>query len=142
NPQFKAIALNYKIQAFEDIDRILSPPALEFIKENGGQFYKHRFELGYDFWKPEEILQSVLPENLLSEAPSSFTKTGHIAHLNLRDEYKPYDNIIGQVILDKNPCIKTVVDKMQSIDTQFRTFQMRVIAGENNLQVEHREGGC
>jgi tRNA (guanine37-N1)-methyltransferase len=46
----------------------------------------------------EQILRSVIPEEL--EIPSSFTQIGHIAHLNLKEQYFPWKNIIGQVILD------------------------------------------
>ena len=35
----------------------------------------------------------------------------------------------GRVILDKNSNIRTVVNKMGSIETEFRTFPMEVIAG-------------
>jgi len=77
------------------------------------------------------------------------------AHLNLNDEYLPYKHIIGQVLLDvcayiqiiligsltnvvqKNKVIKTVVNKLNSIDTTFRFFKMELLAGEPNYIVEH-----
>ena len=37
--------------------------------------------------------------------------------------------LLGRVILDKNSNIRTVVNKMGSIETEFRTFPMEVIAG-------------
>jgi hypothetical protein len=54
--------------------------------------------------------QRLLPEGV--DIPGSFESIGHIAHLNLRDEHLPYKHIIGQVILDKNPAIKTVINKV------------------------------
>ncbi|KAK9447808.1 Met-10+ like-protein-domain-containing protein [Limtongia smithiae] len=98
--------------------------------------------LGYDFWKPEEILGAILPEELLTEIPSGFTLTGHIAHMNLRDQYLPYKAIIGQVILDKNPSVRTVVNKLDTIDSVFRTFDMEILAGDNDLYVEQLESNC
>lgn len=67
---------------------------------------------------------------------------GHIAHMNLRQEYLPYKEIIGQVILDKNTAIRTVVNKLDTIDTVYRNFQMEVLAGEEDLIAEQQESGC
>jgi hypothetical protein len=54
--------------------------------------------------------QKLLPAG--SEVPSSFESVGHIAHLNIRDELLPWKRVIGQVIMDKNPHITTVVNKV------------------------------
>jgi len=54
--------------------------------------------------------------------PFSFEMIGHIAHLNLRDELLPFKEIIGQVLIEKNPKIKTVVNKIGKIETEFQTF--------------------
>ncbi|KAF9959778.1 tRNA(m(1)G37)methyltransferase [Mortierella alpina] len=114
----------------------------EFIKEKGVDVTKSEFSVEYDHWTADEILRAILPEEIIDEAPSSFTTVGHIAHMNLKDEYLPYKNLIGQVILDKNPNLKTVVNKMDSIDTTFRFFKMEVLAGEDNMIAEVRESGC
>lgn len=63
------------------------------------------------------------------DVPGSFETIGHIAHFNLRSGHLPYKHLIGQVCLDKNPSIKTVVTKMKEIENQFRVFDMEVIAG-------------
>lgn len=46
-----------------------------------------------------------------ADAPSSFETVGHIAHVNLRDELLPYKHLVGQVLLDKNPAIRSVINK-------------------------------
>jgi hypothetical protein len=39
--------------------------------------------------------------------------------------------------VQKNKGVKTVVNKLNSIDTQFRFFKMELLAGEPNYVVEH-----
>lgn len=66
----------------------------------------------------------------------------HAAHFNLREEYLPYKYLIGQVTLDKNAAIETVVNKLDTIDNEFRFFQMEVLAGRPDFIVEISESGC
>jgi hypothetical protein len=56
--------------------------------------------------------------------------------MNLKDDYLPYKHLIGQVIMDKNPHLRTVVNKMDSIDTTFRFFKMELLAGEDDMVAE------
>jgi tRNA (guanine37-N1)-methyltransferase len=65
------------------------------------------------------------------------------AHLNLREKYLPYKSIIAEVLLDKNPHIKTVINKVDTIgESEYRTFAYEVLAGPDNMKVEVRHGGC
>ncbi|KIK87033.1 hypothetical protein PAXRUDRAFT_831869 [Paxillus rubicundulus Ve08.2h10] len=120
----------------------LSPEARSFLKEQCADLTEHMVDLKYDYWTADEILQSILPEALCDDSPTGFSITGHIAHMNLNHKYLPYKHLIAQIILDKNPTIKTVVNKLDNIDTKFRFFKMEVLAGEPYFVVEHRESDC
>lgn len=105
------------------------------------EFLKHSFQVNYDYWTTEQILYSVMPDGD-AEIPSSFTATGHIAHLNLKQEHEPFKQLIAQVILDKNKKIKSVVNKTNAIDSTFRNFQMEILAGSTDMITELRENEC
>ncbi|KAJ8044332.1 tRNA (guanine(37)-N1)-methyltransferase [Holothuria leucospilota] len=96
--------------------------------------------LKYEDFDADEILRAILPAEV--EVPTAFSRIGHIAHLNLRDEQIPYKNIIGEVMLDKIHGITTVVNKTNEICNQFRVFNMEVIAGENSFITTVREHHC
>lgn len=96
--------------------------------------------LGFEHYTTQEVLEKVLPEGI--DVPSSFETVGHVAHVNLRDEHEPFKSLIGHVILEKNVHIRTVVNKVGSIDNTFRFFNMEVIAGENLTKVKVYEEGC
>lgn len=79
-------------------------------------------------------------DNLLKTLPNGFEIVGKIAHMNLRDQYLKYKYFIGQLILDKNPSLSTVINKVGKIDNVYRTYDMEILAGEENYNVEHKEG--
>ncbi|KAJ7597397.1 Met-10+ like-protein-domain-containing protein [Mycena floridula] len=120
----------------------LSSECLDFITTHCNGFVNYGLALNYDFWSTSDILHAILPEHLREEAPVGFAAIGHIAHMNLNEDYLPYKHVIGQVFLDKNVSIKTVVNKLDNIDNQFRVFKMELLAGEPNYIVEHRESDC
>jgi tRNA (guanine37-N1)-methyltransferase len=93
----------------------------------------------HENYSASDILKSVLPDDNI---PNSYEMIGNIAHLNLREKYDKYKYIIGRIILDKNSCIKTVINKTSKIDNVFRTYEMELLAGEDNFEVNHKEGNC
>jgi len=85
----------------------------------------------YNDQSADELLRRLLPESII-EIPSSFELVGTIAHLNLKQECHPYKYWIGQILLDRNSSIKTVVNKVGTIDTVYRTFSMEILAGNSD----------
>ena len=110
------------------------PDLIEVLKETNSSVENVNIKLGYQHFNVTQILRSILPETISdTDIVSSFEIVGHIAHLNLKECHAEYKNIIGQIILDKNPCIKTVVNKTGIINSEFRFFDMEVIAGDNDF---------
>lgn len=113
---------------------------LKFIQDNNIKIDNYNVQLEFSNYTTEEALKMILPSEL--DTPTSFETIGHIAHLNLRENHEPYKHKIAQIILEKNPHIKTVVNKVGKIETQFRTFKMEVLAGIPNLETQVRESNC
>ncbi|KRT79784.1 hypothetical protein AMK59_6728, partial [Oryctes borbonicus] len=96
--------------------------------------------LTYDNYMVDEVLKAILPDH--QEGISSFTKVGHIIHLNLREHLLPYKNIIAQILYDKVPHCETVVNKVHIIDNTYRNFQMEVLCGKDDLKTKVKQNGC
>ncbi|XP_055373512.1 tRNA (guanine(37)-N1)-methyltransferase [Condylostylus longicornis] len=102
-------------------------------------FQYGELELNYENWKADEILKAVLPKD--SESLTSYSKIGHILHVNLRNHLLPYKTLIGEVLRDKIPGCRTVVNKSHSIDNTFRNFSLELLCGEENYITETKENG-
>ncbi|KAI8137185.1 Met-10+ like-protein-domain-containing protein [Fennellomyces sp. T-0311] len=122
----------------EDIAKLPKEIKKVIDEENDG-FEQHTINLDYDYWTADQIFHAVIP---VDDPPASYTQIGHIAHMNLKEEFYPWKHLIGQVILDKNKNITSVVNKTNSIDTTFRFFKMEVLAGEDNMIAQVKESGC
>ena len=77
-----------------------------------------------------EVLKETLPNGV--EVPSGFETIGDIAHMNLLESQMPYKKIIGQVVMDKNATIRTVVTKLGQIESTFRFYDLECIGGDPN----------
>lgn len=67
-----------------------------------------------------------------------------IAHLNLREQYLPYKHLIGQILLDKNPNVRTVINKIEDVGSTnpYRTFPYEVLAGPDDMDVTVSFADC
>ena len=121
-------------------DTMLPDDLKLFNSQHGVTVEYHNLSIGYEHTPMDEVLKALLPSTI-TEIPSAYEQAGTIAHLNLREEVLPYKYIIGQVIIDKVPTIKTVVNKIGMIETEYRTFPMELIGGINDYSVTISESG-
>ena len=92
-----------------------------------------QLEFGY-------ILERLLQSSDETPAPTAYEQIGHIAHFNLKAHHVPYGKLIGQVLIDCNPTIETVVNKIAPVSGPYRTYELEFLAGREETQttvVEH-----
>ncbi|KAK0729373.1 Met-10+ like-protein-domain-containing protein [Apiosordaria backusii] len=138
----KCILLDPGVKAEEP--KTWGPVLQEGIQKEDLTVIPYELTLHYDYWTARDTMESVLPPELHDEIPSGFNVAGHVAHLNLRDNYLPYKKIVADIILDKNSSIRTVINKVDNVgaESEFRTFQYEILTGEDDLEVSCIENNC
>ncbi|KAI9778128.1 MAG: tRNA(m(1)G37)methyltransferase [Geoglossum umbratile] len=121
-----------------------SPTLKELVEAEKVGVIPYMLKLDYDYWTYHDIMTAILPEEDQDEIPVGFTQVGHIAHLNLRPPYEPYKHLLAQILLTKNPQLRTVINKTSTInpDSTFRTFSYELLAGDPDLNVEMKSSDC
>lgn len=139
--KFNAVS-NSKIYMNPDIIQDwtdLPSETLEELNINSSNFIHEDVTFTYQNWKADELVKAIIPDDI--EPATSYSKIGHILHMNLKDNLLPYKTAIAQIYLDKTPGARSVVNKAQSIDNTFRNFQIDLLIGEAEYQVETKENG-
>lgn len=117
------------------------PPSLHpALDAAGATDASHALHLTYDHVPSDEVLRSLLPPDVVP--PTSFETVGHIAHVNLKECHAPYKALIGTVLLDKNPGLRTVVNKTGDVGGEFRVFDMEILAGDPDTVATVVQHGC
>ncbi|PSK42218.1 hypothetical protein B9Z65_4132 [Elsinoe australis] len=121
-----------------------TPLVEQLQNENLIKVIPYSLNLDYNYWTYHDIASAILPCEKDDEIPSGFQIVGHIAHLNLRDQFLPYKHLVGELILDKNPGIRTVINKIDDVgeESEYRTFKYEVLAGEHDMNAELKEQAC
>ncbi|KAJ5930045.1 tRNA (guanine) methyltransferase Trm5 [Penicillium verhagenii] len=138
----KALLLRADLKA--DDKTTWGPTVTALVEKGNVDVTPYDLVLDYDYWSYFEIINAILPEQEMQEIPQGFTQVGHVAHLNLREQFFPYKYLIAEILRDKNPSIRTVINKLEDVGSksQFRTFPFEVLVGENDLNVIQHEQEC
>jgi len=118
----------------------LPPAAAAVLASVGATPATATIRLGYAHHPAASVLRALLPPGV--DAPASFETVGHIAHLNLNPDQLEHAALIGAVLLDKNPGLRTVVTKVGEISSTFRALPLRVIAGDPDTVATVTQAGC
>jgi tRNA (guanine37-N1)-methyltransferase len=89
-----------------------------------------------------QALQDKLPADLLANVLQAFDIIGDIVVIDIPPKLKPYQNIIGEAILQTQKNVTTVLAKASDICGVFRVRDYDYIAGEHKTHTIHREFGC
>lgn len=81
-----------------------------------------------------------VPDEVRPLLPSSYDTLGSIAIVKMADEVLPYAKEIGRAIIATQKAIKTVCVDAGVVD-QFRTRNIKVVAGDKATETVHKEYG-
>lgn len=128
-----------KVSKWEDIEDTDRQKLAELgvMKEN---IENKKLIIAFENYSADAILKAVLPAN--QEGMSSYTKVGHIVHINLREHLHLYKHVIGKVLHEKVVNCRTVVNKIDMIDNTYRNFQMEILSGDDDMNVTVKENCC
>ncbi len=91
-------------------------------------------------------LKDKIPEDLLSSTPSSFdilgSRDGAVAVIEIPDELTPYEKEIAEAIQAVHGNVRSVLSKDSGREGEYRLRSLRLIAGDPDTEVIHKESGC
>jgi tRNA (guanine37-N1)-methyltransferase len=89
-----------------------------------------------------QALQDKLPLELLGKVPQAFDIIGDIVVIDIPPQFRAYQSLIGEAILQTQKNVITVLAKAGDINGIFRVRDYNCIAGENKTKTIHKEFGC
>jgi tRNA (guanine37-N1)-methyltransferase len=115
------------------------------LSEALGEIRVEDREFGERSQRPRTLTEAIkvgLPPELLAIVPKSFDMMGRIAIIELPDELVPVEEVIGAGVLEICPSVRTVMAKAGAFSSDYRTRELRLIAGEDNSVTCYKEHGC
>ncbi len=90
----------------------------------------------------KKTLEDVLSEKESEELFSAFDQVGNIIIVRIPDSLLSKKEIIGKTLLEQVKTVKSVFYQASSIEGDFRTRNLEILAGENKTETEYKEFGC
>jgi tRNA (guanine37-N1)-methyltransferase len=90
----------------------------------------------------KKALENVLSEKENEELFSAFDQIGEIIIVRIPDSLLTKKKIIGEKLLEQVKTARSVFYQSSSVEGDFRTRNLEIIAGEDNTVTEYKEFGC
>jgi len=91
-------------------------------------------------------LKGRIPEDLLRLVPRAFDIVGSrekaVAILELPEELREYEKLIAEALMEAHKNVRSVLAKASERYGIYRVRDLRLIAGEEDTEVIHKEAGC
>jgi tRNA (guanine37-N1)-methyltransferase len=87
------------------------------------------------------ILEKKLTKKQLSLLPCAYDMVGDIIIVEIKDELKGKEKLIGNALLELHKNAKVIAAKSGIHEGEFRTRKLKVIAGENRKETIYKENG-
>jgi len=90
----------------------------------------------------KKALENVLSEKESEELFSAFDQVGEIIVVRIPESLLSKKKIIGEKLLEQVKTARSVFYQSSSVEGDFRTRDLEIIAGEDNTVTEYKEFGC
>jgi len=90
----------------------------------------------------KKALENVLSEKESEELFSAFDQVGEIIIVRIPESLLTKKKIIGEKLLEQVKTARSVFYQSSSVEGDFRTRDLEIIAGEDNTVTEYKEFGC
>lgn len=90
----------------------------------------------------KKTLESILSAKESDELISAFDQVGHIIIIRIPDSLTPKKKLIGETLLEQVKNAKSVFYQSSSVDGEFRTRDLEILAGDDKTETEYKESGC
>ena len=90
----------------------------------------------------KRVLQNILSEEENEQLISAFDQIGDIIIVRIPDSLVVKKQVIGKTLLEQVSTANSVFYQSSPVEGDFRTRQLKIIAGENRTQTEYKENGC
>ena len=96
--------------------------------------------------KIRERLVGRIPDRLLDSVPASFdilgSKSGSVVIIEVPEELMEYERALAEAVMGVHRNVKSVLGKKSGRQGEYRLRGLRLILGDADTEVEHRESGC
>ena len=90
----------------------------------------------------KKTLGSLLTQKESDELISAFDQIGNIIIVRIPDLLLPKKKLIGETLLEQVKCVKSVFHQSSSVEGEFRTRDLEILAGDDKTETEYKEFGC